>query len=260
LSEYYSFHLSNKRKGFIRTLFIRLLVKGCILGIIHGNIRYIRQYEWLPVLKNIKKQARILDIGCGNGFLLKEMYLWGFKNLTGIDPFIEKEIEAANGIKIYKQSVFEHNGKYDFIIMNHSFEHMDKPYEILLKCNELLTINGLLLICVPVSDSYAFRKYGANWGQLDAPRHLFLYTTNSLSILAKSTGFTLENIIYDSKSGQFIGSEKYQNAGQKVAVPYRRKKELQKFAKRLNVLRDGDQACFTFRKNCNNGYANIDKQ
>jgi len=247
--KYYSFHLLNKQRNIIGTLFIRLLVKGNILGIVPENMRYIRQFGWLPVLKNINKQANILDIGCGSGYLLKEMYLWGFKNLTGIDPFIEKEIDDPTGIKIYKQSVFAHNGKYDFIIMNHSFEHISNPFETLQKCHELLAPNGLLLISIPVSDSFAYRKYGVNWYQIDAPRHFFLHTTSSLSLLAKSTGFTLETTIYNSKTAQFLCSEAYQdNNGQKIHISYQRKRKLRKFVKFLNMLKDGDQASFLFKK------------
>ena len=249
LNEYYSFQVSNKQRGKIGTLLIRLLVKGCIFGVIPQNWRYVRQFHWLPFLKGIDKQVKILDIGCGSGYILKEMYLWGYKNVVGIDPFIENNIDYPTGIKIFKQSTIEHNGKYDIILMNHSFEHMDKPFEILKKCNDLLNTNGLLLLNLPVSDSFAYRKYGVNWYQIDAPRHFFLHTKNSLSLLAKSTGFKIEKTIYDSKIEQILISEEYQNNTQKKEqISYLRKMKLQVFVKFLNTLKDGDQACFCFRK------------
>jgi len=249
--KYFSFHQANKRSGVIRTFLIRLLVRACMFGIIPTNVRYLRQFEWLIMLKkHISKRVKVLDIGCGRGYLLKEMRLWGFKDLTGIDPFIEKETNDPTGIRIYKQSVFEHNLQYDIIIMNHSFEHMSNPLEVLQKCYELLTPDGLLLICIPVSDSFAYRKYGVNWFQMDSPRHFFLHTTNSMSLLAKSAGFTIEKIIYDSKIEQILISEEYQSyeTGLKADKSPRRKKQLRKFVKLLNTLKDGDTACFSFRK------------
>jgi len=251
--EYYSYHQVAKKRGKIKIFLIRLLAQGRILGIIPENTPYIKNYLWMPVLKDINIRAKILDIGCGTGYLLKEMYLWGFRNLTGIDPFIEKDINDSTGIKIYKQSVFEHNDKYNFIIMNHSFEHTDNPFEILQKCHELLVSNGILLINVPVSDSFAYRKYGSNWFQMDAPRHFFLHTANSLSILAKSTGFIIEKTIYNSKIEQFTISEQYcYGNDRKINISYSPKNRLIKFVKYLNMLKDGDQACFMFRKvNCN---------
>jgi SAM-dependent methyltransferase len=261
-NNYYSFHLSSKRNNnFIRTIFIRLLVRGRMHGIISENLRYVRQFNWLPALKNVNKQAKILDIGCGNGYILKEMRLWGFKNLTGIDPFVEKEIDDPTGIKVYKQFITEHDGKYDVIIMIHSFEHMDNPFEVLSKCYKLLVPDGLLLICIPVSDSFAYRKYGVHWYQLDAPRHFFLHTTRSISLLAKSSGFIIEDISYNSKIEQFLLSEEYQRyeTGLKTDRSYRRKKKLEKFTKLLNTLKDGDQACFTFRKIDLNSNTSIDK-
>jgi 2-polyprenyl-3-methyl-5-hydroxy-6-metoxy-1,4-benzoquinol methylase len=42
----------------------------------------------IKLLRQLKKTSPVLDVGCGVGILLQEMNRWGFKNLTGIDPFI----------------------------------------------------------------------------------------------------------------------------------------------------------------------------
>jgi predicted SAM-dependent methyltransferase len=117
-----------------------------------------------------------------------------------------------------------------------------------------------ILIAIPLVDSFAWRKYGINWAQLDAPRHLFLHSVKSMTILAEKAGFQVEDIHYDSTSFQFTASELYQrNVPLKNQNPgsenpdehYFPTEDIEKFeqkAKELNNKRDGDQAQFYLRK------------
>jgi len=52
----------------------------------------------------LNKNSKILDIGCGAGNLLLELRELGFIHLVGIDPYIEKDIEYKNGVKILKRT------------------------------------------------------------------------------------------------------------------------------------------------------------
>jgi SAM-dependent methyltransferase len=215
------------------------------------KMHYVRNFKWLNFLQKISKTSAILDVGCGSGRLLQQMSNWGFKNLAGIDPFIEADINYPWGVKVLKSDVFNHSGKYDLIMLHHSFEHMDKPYEVLKQLYTLLNREGEVLIRIPVSDSFAWRKYGVNWFQLDAPRHFFLHTTNSITRLAKSCGFVVHRVSYDSTDRQFIDSEKYCrdiSLHEQTAVEPSYLRECKKQAAILNRIKDGDQACFVLRK------------
>jgi len=137
------------------------------------------------------------------------------------------------------------------IMMHHSFEHMANPYEVLNHLSTLLKPSGFLLIRIPMADSFAYRKYGVNWYQLDAPRHFFLYTVKSMSLLAKQCGFEIDRIEYDSTEYQFINSEKYCrdiSLHEDYIVSSEYIKECRKSAHWLNKMKDGDQACFILRK------------
>ncbi len=192
--------------------------------------------------------SSILDIGCGSGRVILSMQRSGFKNLTGIDPFLEKDLQNTDNLKILKRDLFEMSGQFDFIMMHHAFEHMDHPDKVMAKIKELLKPNGKLLIRIPVANSYAWRKYRTHWFALDAPRHLFLHTTHSIHLLARQAGLTMDRIEYDSTFVQFASSEKYLRD-----FPYSddftmfSKKQMKDFsgeAKRLNSIGDGDCACF----------------
>jgi len=251
VDKYYSYNLQVSKGNLFINRMKRLIVEGYQKGFIPSWFPYVKGTR-LVFLKNIGKASAILDVGCGNGDLLQKMHLWGFKNLTGIDPFVESDISYPSGIKIYKQEIYDHRGEYDLVMMHHSLEHMDRPFDVLKECYRLCASNGRLLIRIPVSDCFAYRKYCVNWYQIDAPRHFFLHTTKSISILADATGFEIEKIEYDSTDYQFTISEEYSrrdmSRSSAFSVSAKTKKMFQKQAELLNTLHDGDQACFTLRK------------
>ncbi len=204
-------------------------------------------FHWMkPDLLNFN--SSILDVGCGSGRIILSMQRSGFKNLTGIDPFLEKDLQNTANLKILKRDLFEMTGQFDFIMLHHAFEHMDQPEQVLGKIRELLKPNGKILIRIPVANSYAWRKYRTHWFALDAPRHLYLHTTNSIQLLAQKTELKIDKIEYDSSFVQFASSEKYLRD-----IPYSddfsmfTKKQMKNFSKeaaRLNSIGDGDCACF----------------
>jgi len=252
-ANYYSYK-ENATNGWFGDLATYFLVNAYMLGLTilkHGP--YLR-YSWVPILnilRNLNKKASILDIGCGCGNLLQRMKNWGYSNLTGIDPFIEKDILYPSGVKILKRTVSEHKGKYDLVMLHHSFEHMPDHHAVFKALGELLNDNGLLLIRIPVADSYAFRKYQNNWFQIDAPRHFFLHTTSSLNYLAKKNGFKINDIIYDSTAEQIWVSESYCRGVSFIDKKMNTAsyiKKCKKLANYLNEIKDGDQCCFILSK------------
>jgi SAM-dependent methyltransferase len=164
-------------------------------------------YHYLRKI-NARYDTSILDIGCGNGGLLFRLKEIGFRDLTGADPFLEKETRVP-GLKIFKSEVFGLSGKYDFIMMNHAFEHMDEPVAVLKKVYDLLADDGCLMLRVPVSDAYCWLAYREFWASLDPPRHFFIYSTRSMGVLASKTGFTIKELLHDATAFQFWGSEQY---------------------------------------------------
>lgn len=204
--------------------------------------------------------SKILDVGCGKGILLHKMKESGFENVVGIDPYIDNTIRYKNGLTIWKKDFVEMNDNFDLVMFNHSFEHMDKPSDVIRKANELLSVNKILLIRIPVADSFAFKHYRENWCSLDAPRHLFLHTKKSIRILAEQNGFEIYKINYDSRSWQFWGSEQYLkdisllDERSYFVNPVKSifsKEDIEKYEERtkeLNKNGEGDQAEFYLRK------------
>jgi len=217
-------------------------------------------FDWFKKAR-IRFDSEILDIGCGAGQLLLELQKYGFSNLTGTDLFIEDDIFYKNRVKVLKKPLADLKGQFDFIMLHNSFEHMPQPLSTLKELCRLLKTNRHALIRTPIVSSFAWRKYGVDWVQLDAPRHLFLHTIESIQMLAGQAGFEITDIVFDSTEFQFLGSEQYSNN-----IPLRdsksycvdpqgsifSKEQITAFknkAVELNKDKDGDSACFYLYKN-----------
>ena len=206
-------------------------------------------FPWLT--KNlVTLDSKILDVGCGSGALLFEMSHYGYHSLYGIDPFIASSSTALNSSPQIHKSTLENISEQDFdlIMFHHSFEHCGNPFELLTSAHKVLKNDGRLLMRMPVSTSFAFRKYRSDWVAFDAPRHLFIHSIQSLSELCRKTGFILYKVIYDSNSVQFTGSECYARGipleDTRNVFSDKEIKTLESEAQRLNGIGDGDSACF----------------
>jgi 2-polyprenyl-3-methyl-5-hydroxy-6-metoxy-1,4-benzoquinol methylase len=153
----------------------------------------------------------VLDVGSGSGELLKNFYKAGYNDLTGIDPYIDKDIVYNNNLRIEKKEIFDVNRQYDAIMLNHSLEHMEHQQEVLKKLFSILSKDGRLLIRIPIVSKPLMEEYGLNVVSLDAPRHFYIHSLKSISQLLKKTGFVMENVMYDAHEFSFWGSEQYKN-------------------------------------------------
>ena len=202
---------------------------------------------WWPA-QHRDRGTRVLDVGSGAGNLLLRLQSLGFANLLGVDPFNPSDIDYDRGLTIKKQGLDQTTGEFDVVVMNHSFEHMPNPRAALVQARNRLAARGTLVIRTPVAGSWAMREYGADWVQLDAPRHLFVHSEQGLRRLAEATGLTVDAVAYDSNAMQFWGSEQYRRGipfseGQRL-YSRRELRELERRAQQLNQQSDGDQASF----------------
>lgn len=154
---------------------------------------------------------RILDVGCGAGAFLCSLYSKkGCTDLTGCDPFIEKDLHYENGVNIYKKTIHEMEGTYNQIYLMDSFEHVTDPHEVMDSIHRLLARNGCASISIPVFPNIAYQMFGTNWYQLDAPRHIFLHSQRSMEVLANMHGLKVSGVKYDSNGSQVVRSYLYQ--------------------------------------------------
>ena len=87
--------------------------------------------------------------------------------------------------------------------MIHSYEHVVDPLETLKAVSKKLAEDGVLIMELPICDSYEYEKYGKYWTGCDAPVHIVMHTKKGLEILLKKTGLKLVNV-YNFASDDFL--------------------------------------------------------
>ena len=121
------------------------------------RIELIHQAVIYNLKSDTNNQNKILDLGCGEGFLLSHFKDAGWKVL-GLDfsdegvrkqnPKLIKDIVKGN---VYKELevLLKTDENYDVIYLGNILEHVIDPLALVTKCSDLLSAGGLLVITVP---------------------------------------------------------------------------------------------------------------
>jgi len=137
-------------------------------------------------------EGKLLDIGCGSGDWLSYMAKLGW-NVSGVD-FDPKAVSAARqqGLNVHLGSVEAQNfaaNSFDAILLNQVIEHVPDPITTLKECARILKRGGKLLLYTPNSSSIWRRLFKKNWRGLEPPRHLHIFSINSIQGLFEKAGF-----------------------------------------------------------------------
>ncbi len=182
-SNYHSFDFSKSEYGFVFRI-----------------RKHLEARRILARCRNLPDNARILDIGCGDGFHLTLLREYGKKSWTveGID--VDKRAVAAAtrlGLKVHLGNVEDLNlsNTYDLIFLIQTIEHVEKPDKILSSIHQLLRKGGRMVIVTDNTDSIDFKLFKRRyWGGYHFPRHLNLFNRQSLTKLVENTGFEIESL------------------------------------------------------------------
>ena len=194
--------------------------------------------------------ARILDIGAGRGRLLHDLVLAGERAVTGWDPFGPDD----PGPPRLARDPSARRGPWDLVMYHHSLEHVDDPATELATSRDALAPGGRILVRLPLAGSHAALHYGADWVQLDAPRHRTIPTATGVRALAGRNGLRVVSAWQDSTAFQFWGSEHYKAGGflregdPAATVPAARMAAWTAEATARNAAGEGDQGAFVLAR------------
>lgn len=160
-----------------------------------------------------KKAGKILDIGCGSGDTLSILKDIGW-DVYGMD--IDKHAIAAAkkrglgnvALGTYKDIARYPDNYFDAIRMYHVIEHLDDPGLCVRLARRKLRKGGELIIGTPNIDSLVAKLFRSRWYNLDAPRHLFLFTPKTLCRIIKKNGYSNISVSFMSAGG-WVGSIQY---------------------------------------------------
>ncbi|QQS52447.1 MAG: class I SAM-dependent methyltransferase [Bacteroidota bacterium] len=255
---YYSYQEIDEKRytGFSGRCRLQSVKNSSSRGILSYFGRLFFTKDIYNILREISvtRKSSILDVGCGNGNFLYPLAEIGFQKTKGIDPFRQKKVSYQNGLLLEPIGLKEEKEKWDVIFYNHSFEHIIDPQEELNLVQQKLNKGGYCILSIPTFPNEAWERYGVNWYQIDAPRHIFLHSEKSITLLANKAGLKLSKSVYNSRSGQFLISEEYAKgySANEMIKPSGLNKLKHKFrkigleieSKQLNRQKKGDQAYF----------------
>jgi len=190
--------------------------------------------------------SRILDVGCGTGGLLRRMQRYGFHNLTGVDPYTSIEADEP-GFHIRRAELGSVDGGYDLIMLHHVLEHLADPQRSLEEARAHLNPDGRILVRIPVAGSHTHRLYGADWFNLDPPRHLLVPSRRGMETLAERSGLRTVRVEFDGMETGFLMSEHYRRDTPYTGKPEddpKLRRHYRRLAEQANRRGEGDQGVF----------------
>ncbi len=153
------------------------------------------------------RDSTVLDVGCGSGIIIYALGLAGIRRPLGVDPFAPQDRTFTSGAELLRRDLSEVEGVFDLVMFHHSLEHVPDPGASLEAAARMLSPRGRILLRMPTVSSEAYREYGADWVQLDAPRHITVFSREGVDALARRHGLRVTAARDDSMAFQFWGSE-----------------------------------------------------
>jgi SAM-dependent methyltransferase len=143
--------------------------------------------------RGLGADARILDVGCGDGFHLALSRDYGMPGwrLEGVDASPRAVAAArARGLTVHEGTIQEvelPKADYDLILLIATVEHVEDPPGLLRSVQALLRPGGRVVIVTDNTDSPSFRLLGKRyWGGYHFPRHWNLFNGHTIRCLAEA--------------------------------------------------------------------------
>lgn len=150
------------------------------------------------------KRGRLLEVGCGMGFLLKAFADDGWEAI-GVEPdrgfcqFIQQRHGLEALPTILEESGIP-DGSIDVVVLLHVIEHVPDPLATLRTIYRVLKPGGHLIMETPRYDSLMFRLLRHRERSLSCNGHIYFFTTDTLRKVYEKAGFKHGQLRYVGRS------------------------------------------------------------
>lgn len=154
-----------------------------------------RRHRFVPTFK------RLLEIGCGRGEFLATIHKGG--EVVGLERSpAARDAGKRLGVDIVVGDVDDPatfaEGAFDYIYLNHSFEHLNHPARALESIRRWLGPAGQLFIGIPNIAGIVPKVFGKYWYYLEPPVHVTNGTVSGMQSLLRRHGFQVERVDFNS--------------------------------------------------------------
>lgn len=175
------------------------------LSRINAESKHVEYYGRLSKLmaEFIPSSKHVLDVGCGCGFLLKELMHLGY-DAVGVDlgKIRSKYGREKLNVNIVNRNFFDLDQQFGAISMQQFIEHVPNPLDFLTHACRLTPAGGALVVGTPNITPAVFlsrmpRPFGPILGDAlgHPPNHCGLFGKNSLSLALERAGFYVVKVI-----------------------------------------------------------------
>jgi SAM-dependent methyltransferase len=146
---------------------------------------------------NGERKGRVLDVGCGPGFLLRQFQKRGWE-AQGTELSEQSAVHAREilGLPIHVGDLASArfpDAHFDAVVLWHVLEHVPGPQSTIAEVERILQPGGVFLVGVPNFGSREARLARDKWFHLDVPRHLHHFTVPTLTWILASAGLQVKS-------------------------------------------------------------------
>ncbi len=178
-------------------------------GILGRWARRLRLDGTRELLPPALKPGRALEVGCASGAFLAKLRSRGWQ-VQGIEPSAAAaERASALGLQVYVgpiETAPEPDRQFDLVVASHSLEHLHDPLDSLRRVRQWARPGALLSCAIPDAGGFLLRRFGADWYDLDLPRHLFHFTPATFTNLLARVGWKVERVRGQRTLNSLLGS------------------------------------------------------
>ena len=157
--------------------------------------------------------ASVLEIGCAAGDLLGPLCDLGCA-VVGIEINEHAAQHARDRLGLDVRTGTLESAElpprsFDAVVMRSVIEHLPSPEADLRRIARLLKRGGHLFITTDNFASLDRRLFGQFWYGYDVPRHLVLYSPDTLTKLLQATGFAVDRLQFSLVPNHWVVSTRY---------------------------------------------------
>jgi CMP-N,N'-diacetyllegionaminic acid synthase len=143
------------------------------------------------------RPGRMLDVGCGLGFLLSGIPDGWEKHGVEVSAFAAERAGAYGTIHHGDlASAAYPTAHFDLVVMHHVIEHVDDPSSVLQEVLRVLKPGGKLILGTPDFDGAMARRFGENYRLLHDPTHVSLFSNDSMHRFLRDHALVIEHVDY----------------------------------------------------------------
>ncbi|MBI2139365.1 class I SAM-dependent methyltransferase [Candidatus Woesearchaeota archaeon] len=150
----------------------------------------------LGLLDDVGREKKIVDLGCGRGFIVTELWKKGFTHVSYCD--LADNFDGKAKIMDFNKSIDYPDGSFDAAISTEVVEHLENKYHFFREVKRILKNGGIFVFSTPNINNlfnralYLFRNKFIEFNAREQPHHV-----NPFFLWQLPDFFTIEKITFN---------------------------------------------------------------